>query len=348
MVRLETATGRTLTLNPETIFSLISHDGCVLIHSHLKNRPESLGAFTDPINPDFHQDWRFWYIAGLVFSCGQLSRGGSRTAKIILPSTQRAEIENIHKFLLAYAEAANLRNGLGLLWEVRLKDTGAQVLLATRILDFLLDGPCAGLIEPVTHDLGEPHTFCQFPAARQGFYAGVLAGASATDEGHVLIHKDARVVRQIHDALFADYGVPSYLRINPHEPTVTVHKRRTKNPHSLLIRREHFGFVRSAGLAYWNVAFQSEGRSISRQGFPIYPDRIVSVTPVEDEQRAVEAYFGGALVSTLANFLVKADFEPSQTALDIASMKELFAEVADPEAVLRAAPVLMTHLHGVI
>lgn len=341
MVRVVTQSGREIVCAPETLFGMATENGKPVIYPP---RPEGPFASDFPqLSWNLHapldgatlsDDPRLWYIAGLVMANGRYTLNPSIPARFLLPIERHGQAERLAAFLCDFGATIAAKSGKGVAWKVKIDDIGSHVQVSSRLIDILLAQTCGGFLEPVTllpRGLDEPGGPILSPVAQIGLLSGLLRGAPMTDEGVAIQHRSASTVRWLHELLFWNFGVPSHLKVNPFEDEFMRQTTKVKNPHTVLVRREHFGFLNRTSL-------------VTRLGEPggillCYLDPIASCKPC-GEQEAIEIH-APTQATVIGGFVFDSEFELSEEALKIASMDEVFAEVTDPELVLATQPPLV-------
>lgn len=343
MACIVTETGRSITLTPESFFALDIRGGRVGIACEAPSGGEASGEMSAwlqepapfPKAAPQLADPRLWFIAGLVVSTGKFVGSQSVPGRITLRAEMESLIDPVKQVLSAYADSIQLRDKNGQPHRIITKASWAGTEISSHIVDRILSGPLQSLVKPLTHEVCFPKLLGD-ACARQGFFAGLIAGMEPVAGGRRFIHRDSRMIRACNDFLFR-MGVPTIPNIHPHEPSVQAHTRGC-NPHHLLLLDEHAQFVDAAGLlalpstsmASRPVAFYDKVVSIRRAG------RCEAIAIQADEPVVAE------------DFRLLPRFSVPAAALDLASMAELFAEVTEPSAVLARSHPHRTHAHGEI
>jgi hypothetical protein len=351
MVRITTRNNFSLTMTPETLFSLCKRDGAPILRSTVPRHT------LPPLNFDpsiyaisTRDDERFWYLAGLVFMAGKFS-DDTRPARIHLPVAREWELTHLKGFLEGVQSRTNARNGHRQVLEVKITRAGPLVTLTSRVIDRILESltlvqhssyrnPARFPVENEFNLLTNAELIS--PETHAAFMAGILAGSEIVPEGRKIAHTNSNVVMMLHTFL-KEFGIPTEVKINPYEPVILPQKRRTLHIHHLILYREHYTKVQAAGLAFWDRDLLFDGGKQS--GLDLFTDPILKIEPA-GVQRGFEVKGPG--VGTFNGFVLDLNFTPNEIAMDIASMEELFADVSDPAAVIAAAPAHLTHVHGAV
>lgn len=346
MITLTTKGGREITLTPESLFGLVKVDGKVVLKTN-KVIPNLLPMhFDTPQKEPFDRlDPRYWYIAGLVISGGNLPRHQTHAAVIYYPNSRAWEAEILRKFLVSYFEQFDKPSFVGRHPKTEVTDSPLGVALSSKMLNSIVNRLSHQPPKP-SEDYGnfilsetddERSLFflrgMTSPEAYSGFMAGFLGGMAHAPNGRTFLHRSAQVVRTMNTVLFEDFGIPTELIINPHEDPVMSQWRKVNNPHTLVLHREEYLKVQEAGLAHWDQDFILHGGPHLPLNLTL--DSVVSIRPSgEDNGTPIIAGAGEEFVS-YRNFLFHPEFEPNPTAIDIATMNELFAEVVNPAEIIK-------------
>lgn len=228
LVKVETESGASLLLSPETFFAMDSAHGCLLRYLPYETVEQ----------PEPSHRWWALVFAGAICATGRHSHERNRPSNMRVPLHLIEEYEsvlNLHHISMVKSRilTQNYQSG------VKVIHDADDIFVKGRALSHIV----GSWLEEKTQIPPPLSKADQLP-----FLTGLLSSLPVTEDGtQIFSHCYAIVVEMIHLWLWRDWGVPSRLSINPMEARVTVHTSGLM-PHHLVLSSEAVQITREIGI----------------------------------------------------------------------------------------------------
>jgi len=313
LIEVKTVAGRTLTMSPETAFSLASNDdGKLIRYSPVELSTPSIDWQADL---DDIEERRF-ALVGMICSSGLHIINRYRTSYLITTDADLAA--NVTQFLqrmgdhMVEAKMIHLNAN-----SVTVKfPTHDSYFIRSRILTTLVNG----LLQEHTQRIA----FLPSSISRRNlkaFFYGLLSTASRVDDAIVIKHRVSATIRTIAEHLMFDFGVPCDIHIHPMEPEVQRDVTRPEG-HRLRLSADQIDYAVAAGL------LDGVAKDISFYG----TDSISTVTPLENRVSSVIITPGAPrdFPLTANSFVFNSEFAMPMGIVEIATHPSVLTDSSDP------------------
>lgn len=321
LIEIETRSGMKLSLTPESVFSLIKHEGRVVLY----NPPNvSLSTIRPPKWSDkvvkLEGDWRRWYIIGALLSGGSVSGDYNRPARLILLH-ETSRTKSIVGFLQRVSSVDDMLDKYDAQHRVSITYAGERAVITSRVLDKLVKN----IIEPRSMRLFIDPLLLgreQF----HGFISGLIAAMplflspDGISGAATFKHRDRYIVEMIHSALNDRAGIPSVLVTSNMEPS-TQYQKHGSEPHRLILSEGALRVCARLGLG--------GPRNTKADYTGIRQEDIIRVTPIGKQEACIVVSRQDDPDHSTANwFLFRPLFQLNADATNLATMHAVFADPA--------------------
>lgn len=315
LIRLDTKSGQSLLLSPETLFGLVKDsEGRMVRYAPVDTslvHKKPLLKWSLPYSEKMRL--RSYVLGGMMCANGNHLFNRHRASSINAnPDEADGIIDYVKTVEEILIDTGKLHDNV----RMTVSDFGTYVFIRSRALTVLVG-------DMLTERMQSP-SFYPDDLDRLSLWAflrGLLSTSERVDGSIVFKHRDATTVRRLAEALWNHFGVPVTLRINKMEAEVMRHVN-MKNIHRFVLSAEGQMKAVKAGLI--------DGPDIN---VPVFEyDEIKKVTPIDEPQKALIVMPGQSrdFPLTANSFMFNAEFSLPEAIVSVAAHPSLNDDTSDP------------------